>query len=74
MTSIHNLKRTQVLQAFGRLGWHVARDEGRHTVLKHGQRPGTLSIPRHRVIAPGTMRELLKDAGLTWGVFLEAYR
>lgn len=74
MTSIHNLKRTQVVQAFERLGWYVARDEGRHTILKHRQRPGMLVVPRHRVIASGTMRELLKDAGVAWEAFLKEYR
>lgn len=73
MTSIHNLKRSRVLRALDRLGWHIDRDEGRHTILKHDWRPGLLSIPRHRVIASGTMRELLKDAGLSWQVFVDEY-
>jgi predicted RNA binding protein YcfA (HicA-like mRNA interferase family) len=73
MTGLHNLKRAQVIRAFERLGWYIARDAGKHTILKHPRRPGIVPIPRHRVVASGTMREILKEAGLTWDQFIEAY-
>lgn len=73
MTGIHNLKRGQVIKALERLGWYVARDEGRHTVLKHPARPGTIPVPRHRQISSGVIREILKDLGTAWDEFSEVY-
>ena len=51
-------------QAFERLGWAFRRQTGSHMVLT---RPGSivsLSIPDHRELAPGTLRKLIRLAGL----------
>jgi predicted RNA binding protein YcfA (HicA-like mRNA interferase family) len=64
----------EVVRAFERFGWHVARQRGSHIVLT---RPGamvTLSIPDHFQVARGTLRALIAKAGLTVEEFLAALR
>ena len=47
-------------------GWFVLRTRG-HVVMAHPTKPGRVVLPNHPddPIAPGTLRRILKDAGLT---------
>jgi predicted RNA binding protein YcfA (HicA-like mRNA interferase family) len=54
----------EVVRAFEKFGWHVARP-GNHIILvKEGAR-ATLSVPDHKEVARGTLRSLIRLAGLT---------
>jgi predicted RNA binding protein YcfA (HicA-like mRNA interferase family) len=55
----------EVVKAFGRLGWEVARQSGSHIILVKSGHPATLSVPNHREVAKGTLRALIREAGLT---------
>ena len=55
----------EAVRAFERAGWRRDRQRGSHVVmLKHGHL-ASLSIPMHRELAPGTLRSLIRSAGLT---------
>ncbi len=48
-------------------GWYEieARTKGSHVQMKHPTKPGKVTVPNHRGdIAPGTLRSILKQAGL----------
>ena len=48
------------------------RDQkGSHVHLRHPDRP-PLTIPLHREVARGTLRAIIRDAGLTVEEFLES--
>ena len=74
MPSIPLLRPREVVRAFERLGWKVARQRGSHIVLTKAAMPITLSIPDHPQVARGTLRALISQAGLTVEQFLEALR
>ena len=60
------------VRAFEKLGWTVARRRGSHIIMvKDGER-ATLSIPDHRPVAKGTLRSLIRAAGLTIEEFVDA--
>ena len=70
MPAMPALSGREVVRRFERHGWSIARQRGSHIVLI---RPGslvTLSVPDHREIARGTLRALLRAAGLTVEEFL----
>jgi predicted RNA binding protein YcfA (HicA-like mRNA interferase family) len=55
-----------VVKAFRKLGFEVDEQEGSHIIVRHLHPPHRrLSIPNHREIAKGTLRTLLRQAGLT---------
>jgi predicted RNA binding protein YcfA (HicA-like mRNA interferase family) len=57
--------------AFERAGFAVVRQRGSHVVM---QKPGLerpLSVPQHRRQKPGTLRALIRQAGLTVEEFME---
>jgi len=71
MGTLANISGKQALAAFLRAGWYLEGQTGSHAVLtKVGQR-ANLSIPQHREIKPGTLRSLIRTAGLTVDEFLE---
>lgn len=55
----------EVVRAFEKFGWQVVRQRGSHMILvKEGSR-ATLSVPDHNEVARGTLRSLIRAAGLT---------
>jgi predicted RNA binding protein YcfA (HicA-like mRNA interferase family) len=58
------------VKAFAAVGYAVDHQTGSHIVLRHpsGRR---LSIPNHRELAKGTLRALIREAGLTKEQFAE---
>ena len=55
----------KVIRVFEKLGWQVARQRGSHIVLVKDGEIATLSIPDHKEIAKGTLRSLIRAAGIT---------
>jgi predicted RNA binding protein YcfA (HicA-like mRNA interferase family) len=55
----------QVVRVFEKLGWEVARQRGSHIILVKDGSMATLSVPNHREVARGTLRSMIRDAGLT---------
>ncbi|MGA2115471.1 MAG: type II toxin-antitoxin system HicA family toxin [Bryobacteraceae bacterium] len=54
----------EVVRAFERLGWQVARQRGSHIVLTKPGALASLSVPDHAQVARGTLRTLIAKAGL----------
>ena len=57
-------------RAFEKLGWQFARQRGSHIILVKAGHPASLSIPDHREVARGTLRSLIRSAGLTVEEFI----
>ena len=57
---------------FERLGWSVARQRGSHIVMSKPGEIATLSVPNHSTVAKGTLRSLIRSAGLTVSEFCDA--
>jgi predicted RNA binding protein YcfA (HicA-like mRNA interferase family) len=62
----------EVVRVFEVLGWEVARQSGSHVVMVKDGQTATLSIPEHREVAKGTLRSLIRAAGLTVAEFVAA--
>lgn len=59
------------MRAFERAGWNKIGQVGSHVVMiKDGMRTN-LSIPQHKELATGTLRSLIRNAGLTIEQFIE---
>ena len=60
----------EVVQVFEKLGWSVARQRGSHIILSKPDHIATLSVPDHKEVAKGTLRSLIRAAGLTAEAFV----
>jgi predicted RNA binding protein YcfA (HicA-like mRNA interferase family) len=58
------------VKALGKIGYSVDHQTGSHIILRHpsGRR---LTVPNHRALAKGTLRALIREAGLTREQFAE---
>ena len=60
----------EVVRIFERLGWRFVRQKGSHMILVKTGEMVTLSIPDHSEVAKGTLRKLIRTAGITVNEFL----
>ena len=60
----------EVIKALSKIGYYVRDQKGSHVHLRHSYRK-PLTIPDHQEIARGTLRAIIKEAGLTVEEFLE---
>ena len=72
MAQLPNLSGTEVVRVFERLGWTFSRQSGSHMVLTKDGEIASLSVPKHREVAKGTLRSLLRAANLTVDEFIKA--
>ena len=64
----------QAAAVFQRVGFEVRRHRGSHIVMVKPGFPETLSVPDHRQLRPGTLRALIRKAGLNVEEFLTLLR
>ena len=70
MPPVPLLTHREVVQTFRSLGWVIARQRGSHIIMTRLGHIATLSVPKHREVARGTLRSLIARAGLTIEEFL----
>ncbi len=55
----------EAVRAFNKDGWLMVRRTGSHMIMTKPHTKATLSIPRHKELDRGTLRKLIKHAGLS---------
>jgi len=70
MPALPALSGKEVVQIFESFGWSVERQRGSHIILTKEGEMATLSVPNHKEVAKGTLRSLIRAAGLTADEFL----
>jgi predicted RNA binding protein YcfA (HicA-like mRNA interferase family) len=68
MHSAHNysLDSREIIRRLERDGWRLVRTRRSHRQYKHPDKPGLVTVPHPRRDFPiGTLRSILKQAGLT---------
>lgn len=71
MGRLGNISGKRAAKAFERAGWYRVGQVGSHLVMSKATIRVNLSIPQHKELAPGTLRALIRNAGMTVDEFLE---
>lgn len=62
----------EAVKALSKIGYEVDHQTGSHIILRQNKYPHRrLTVPNHKEIAKGTLRGLIKQAGLTVEEFIE---
>jgi predicted RNA binding protein YcfA (HicA-like mRNA interferase family) len=69
MTRLPVVSGRDVVRALAKIGYYVRDQRGSHVHLRHPVRP-PLTVPNHPEVARGTLREIVKAAGLSVDEFL----
>ena len=70
MAKLPVISGAQTVRVFEKAGWAQDRRRGSHVVMLQSGRNASLSIPQHRELAPGTLRALIRAAGITVDEFV----
>ena len=70
MTRLANISGKEAAKAFQKAGWRVLGQVGSHLVMVKPETRVNLSIPQHRELSVGTLRALIRHAGMTVDEFL----
>lgn len=65
MPRLPRISGANAVKAFGKLGFCEVRQRGSHVILKKDDHPLLLSVPMHDKLKSGTLRTLIRDAGVT---------
>lgn len=66
MSKLPVVSGNDAVRAFSFVGYDVDHQTGSHIILRNGVAPfRRLTVPAHRELAKGTLRALIRDAGLT---------
>ncbi|MBI4388799.1 MAG: type II toxin-antitoxin system HicA family toxin [Nitrospinae bacterium] len=66
MSKLPIVSATEVCNAFKKLGYVFDHQTGSHIILRNADPPyRRLTVPNHKEIAKGTLRSLVRQAGLT---------
>jgi predicted RNA binding protein YcfA (HicA-like mRNA interferase family) len=67
-----NISGKEVVRVFGKAGWRIAGQVGSHVVMTKTGNRANLSIPQHKELSIGTLRALIRHAGMSVDEFLVA--
>ena len=71
MGKLSNVSGKEAAKAFGRAGWQTVGQVGSHLVMSKAGQRANLSIPQHKELSVGTLRALIRAAGMSVDGFLE---
>jgi predicted RNA binding protein YcfA (HicA-like mRNA interferase family) len=73
MPRLRRVSGREAVRALEKLGFEQVRQRGSHIVLKKQTPEGAVGcvVPMHRELAVGTLRGILKQAGVTPDEFME---
>jgi predicted RNA binding protein YcfA (HicA-like mRNA interferase family) len=70
MAALPSVSGERAVRVFQKAGWVKDRQRGSHIILIKPGHAASLSVPQHREIAPGTLRALIRAAGLSVDEFV----
>lgn len=74
MAGLPTLSGIEVVKAFENLGWEFTRQSGSHMAMTKDGEMASLSVPKHKEVAKGTLRSLIRAANLTVDEFIKTIR
>jgi len=71
MGRLGNVSGKEAVKAFQKAGWKPIGQVGSHVVMIKAEIRVNLSVPQHQELSVGTLRALIRHAGMTIDQFLE---
>jgi predicted RNA binding protein YcfA (HicA-like mRNA interferase family) len=71
MSKLPRVSGRDCAKALGKIGFYFRRQTGSHMIYRRDDPFAQVVIPDHREIHAGTLRDIIRDAGLTVERFIE---
>jgi len=70
MSRLPQLSGRQIVSVLEKAGFRVRRQKGSHITVTRAEPYAQVVIPDHREVAPGTLRTIIRQAGLSVDDFI----
>ncbi len=70
MSRLPVISGSDCVQALQRIGFTIRSQKGSHIILRRDDPFAMIVVPDHRSLKPGTLRRIIRDAGLTIEAFV----
>ncbi len=71
MGRLANISGKEAVKAFAKAGWQLRGQVGSHAVMTKDGEKANLSIPQHKELSVGTLRSLIRNAGMSVEQFVK---
>ena len=71
MSKLPRISGQECIKALEKAGFHIKRRHGSHIILRRNDPFSQLVVPEHKELDRGTLRAIIRQAGLTRGEFLK---
>jgi predicted RNA binding protein YcfA (HicA-like mRNA interferase family) len=71
MTKLPRISGRECVRALEKVGFSVVRQRGSHIVMRRDDPFAQVVVPDHRELHTGTLRDIIRDAGLTIDEFID---
>ena len=65
MSRLPRISGRECVKALSKMGYYLKRQEGSHMILRRDEPFGQLVVPDHRELDKGTLRAIIREAGLS---------
>lgn len=70
MSGLPIISGKNLVKLFSLIGYYIDHQTGSHIILRNDEEPfRRLTIPNHKMISKGTLRSIIREAGLTLNEF-----
>lgn len=71
MTKVPRISGRECVKALNAVGFYLKRQEGSHLILRRDEPFAQVVVPDHRELDRGTLRAIIRQAGLSVDEFVE---
>ena len=71
MSKLHIISGLECVKALEKIGFVVDRQRGSHIIMVREEPRTTISVPDHKELDRGTLRGIIRQAGLSVDEFIE---
>ena len=65
MSRLPRISGRECVKALSKIGYYLKRQEGSHMILRRDDPLGQLVVPDHQELDKGTLRAIIREAGLS---------
>ena len=74
MSKLPRISGSECVRALERAGFVLRRQEGSHMILRRGNPFAQVVVPDHRELDRGTLRAIIRHAGLSINEFVQVWQ
>ncbi len=70
MSGLPSVSGSECVKALGKVGFYFKRQQGSHMILRRDDPFGQVVVPNHKTLDRGTLRAIIRQAGLSVDEFV----